>query len=305
MNHMLFTMLSMVLHSPWVQALPTSIPNCGSGPGFEKNVGFIQKVVMIDEESRSSIEEFATFKGMSVPQARAMFAATGVMQCGARVTTVQLTGKRNLVTGVSHAFHQDPNCQFFEPTNCTIKFPLSGSPTVYKIKGGSMESGGCPLPSKHTHDWSVFELTRDVEGATPYDVPEWPNEVAAGTPILQVASGADNFRPSHRSRSTYNFQDCAVRNRKAFSNVSLQTDCDTGVGASGAAQLVNINGRLTLAAINVAEKSNLPNPLDPNDHRPPVAGFNVAKHSNISVSVEGEFLRILQERLNTRVSGGE
>ncbi len=225
--------------------------------------------------------------------------------CGPVALTAQLTGKKNMVTTVSHIFHRLPDCQFFEPSNCTVKFPLSGSDRIYKIKANTLESGGCTAPFKSKQDWAVIELTTDVEGVTPYDVPAAQHEVAEGTAILQVASYTDNFKPRKPSRFFQNIQNCQVRNRGAYANIALQTDCDTGGGASGAGQLVNINGRLTLAAINVAERSNLPDPKNPNDRRPPVAEYDKALHSNVSVPVEGEFLRVLHQRLGTRISSGQ
>lgn len=306
MNLMPITLFLLILNSPWVQALPGGFSNCLNGPSFQKNVGLVQKAAMIGGEDRQSVEEYARSTGSTVEAVAGMFAATGVIMCGPVSATVQLTGKKNMVTTVSHAFYRVRDCRFFEPTNCTVKFPLSGSDRLYKIKSNTFESGGCtaPFKIKNKQDWAVFELTTEVEGVTPYDVPEAPNEVAEGTAILQVASYTDNFRPRQPSRFFQNIQNCQVRNRRSYANISLQTDCDTGVGASGAGQLVNINGRLTLAAISVGGTSNLPDPRNPQDRRPPVAEYDKALHFSISVALDGDFLRILHERLGTRVSRG-
>ena len=296
MKHMLITILIVLLSTSQVQGLPGGLGNCPSGPSFGKNVDLIHKATMVGGEGRQTLGQFAGAYRLPMADAKKMFAATGVMVCGAITTTVQLSGNKNLVTGVSHAFNQIPVCKAFEPTDCTVQFPLTGSEKFYKIKAGSMKSGGCALRD-FTKDWSVFELIEDVSGATPYDVPPTWNEVPPGSAVVQVASTANNFHPElpATAASHYNIQHCQIRDRGAVATAGVKTDCDTGVGASGAGQLAALNGRLTLIAINVAQTKTLPSGSE----------YHPQNHYNFSVALEGDFLSELHSRINTRLSSGQ
>ena len=318
MNQMPFVYLLLVFVTTQVHAFPTSKPNCATGPGINKNIGLIHKVVLMGkDDDRQTIQEYAAANGVDEETVRKQFAATGMIECGPYITTIQLSGAKNMVTAASHAFHRvrppslqpDPKnpteCSFFKPTDCKVRFPLTGSNRVYKIKENSMDSGGCPARDIKA-DWAFFELTEDVSGATPYALPPAENKVPVNLEILQVAYHADNFRPGLRKTpiSHYNFIKCKVRSQQVFRNASLHTDCDTGGGTSGAGQLVGWNDKIILMAISVGYKSNLPDPNNPNDIRPAWSDYNTAIHSSVSVPLEGEFLRKLRERVNVRVSGG-
>ena len=65
------------------------------------------------------------------------------------------------------------------------------------------------------------------------------------------------------------------------------------------------DGKVILNAMNVAEQSNLRNPENPNDTRSESSNYIKDKHYNVSVPLEGDFLRAIHERMGTRVSSGQ
>ena len=321
-----FNLLLLLVLAGHVQALPTSFPKCpnpGFGPGFEKSIGLIHKATMIGGESRSNINEWKEITGSTVAAVKKKYAATGVMRCGTASSTVQLTGHNDLVTGAGHAFTQPDDekgiCVHFEPSDCSISFPLTGSKKIHKIKSGSMKNGGCTIKAVGPPDafqivefpnldWAVFELETPLENVEPYDVPLSNYRVPRGTTVLQVSSGGDNFKKPTRDRdgsSFYNFQNCTIVDRDKYDYISLQTDCDAGLGSSGAGQLALINDRLTLLAINTAQVVKKINGvrLDGSNGQP-AADYDRDAHFNVSKPLEDDFLEEIRRRLGTRFSSG-
>ena len=92
-----------------------------------------------------------------------------------------------------------------------------------------------------------------------------------------VAASSSNYPP-------YHFERCKIRHRNVFTQIPLQTDCDNK-GSSGAAQFFaeGFNDKHVVAAINVNETIALPSG----------SPYDVYKHFNISVPLEGAFLEAI------------
>lgn len=279
-------------------ALTASVPRCPSGPNLHKNADLVMKAAMMGTvETRVPVLTRPDWKN---------FRGTGVLQCPFNNwsgSTIQLSGRGNLVTGAAHAFA--PKCirkSEDELAKCLITFPLMNSNKMYKIRQGSIQLGiadnepGC-YQTNRQKDWAVFELTEIVTGVNPYDIPPLnyvvpePSQVGP-IKVEQVASLASNLQtPPFKAREqradaeNFNIQECSIMTRYYFSNVPLQTNCHTGGGSSGAGQFTLLGGRRTIIAINSGES-------DPSSR-----DFNQDNHFNVSVPVEGELLAELHRRM--------
>lgn len=258
-------------------------------PGLSESLAAIHKVHMVGGESRVSLKPFARRLGLSEAETRAMFAATGFMACGIMRATVQLSGRRNLVTTAAHAPMYPNSCRPLSVA-CEIKFPFSSKPDyAYKIEPGSWKDGGCSNEQKNS-DWAVFELDAHVDGVTPYEIPPADHYVKPPQTVLKVAAAADNFSPTEgeeQRKHNYNFEVCQIRDRNIFSIVSLHTDCDAGGGTSGAAELVLKDKKYYLTSISVAYSG----------VRPSGSDYDPRTHFTMSVAVEGDFLAEIRRRL--------
>jgi hypothetical protein len=262
---------------------------CPPNPGLAKNLDLIHKAHFVGGENRVSLKPFARSLGLSEEETKKMFAATGQMKCGNQYTTVQLSGKNNLVTTAAHAIRHEDSCKKLN-LPCEIQFPYSSNPSkIYRMKPNSWKDGGCEVGQSKT-DWAVFELDSPVPNVTPYEIPEDGHFVRTPKTVLKVAARAHNFTPTEgeeKIKHNYNFELCRIRDRDLFSNVNLQTDCDSGKQTSGAGELILQNQKYYLNSIIVSESRLRPSGTD----------YSRTEHFNISVAVEGEFLKELRSRL--------
>jgi hypothetical protein len=264
---------------------------------FDRELGrqpdLLQKVVIVGEENRETLAAYAARYGLPTSH----FAATGFLSCGNSVSTVQVVnsdrGCSNVVVTTKHQFYNA--CQFKPASTCKITFPNSDSSKPYTVKASTLTPEGCPIDDTDNSateryrkrndtnkDWAVLELDRPVKGAEPYGIPMRNSSLAnVGTPILTVTLvGSDNGPPYVSA--------CLIRDRAIFPTFPVQTDCRLDHGASGAAQLVDVNQRPKVAAVH-AGGTNTQQPGTPY-HRHTM--FNSSK------PLEGDFLEAVYQALD-------
>jgi hypothetical protein len=275
-------------------ALATPIPGAQLNAALPSPQSMAKRVHVIGQDDRRKLSDFAREEGVPLAEIHDMVAATGMLICGSGAATAQVTGSNRVITSVAHVLF-DQKCSRRQLHDCY--FEPSRRPAVrYPIVPGSVRMGLNPdkclqdqRQQAPTGDWSVIELKNPVENVRPYLAPDEPVTVRfpPGTEILQITGGAANFKaatfmPAHAQR-------CRIRDVGKIVNVPLQTDCDTGHGSSGSAQLMRKANGMVLVAINALETSGTPDGAD----------YDPVKSFNISVPVSETFLSALREAVST------
>ncbi len=206
------------------------------------------EAVIIDGESRRTLGAAE----------RALYAATGRLDCGGTISTAQLTGSSSVITSVAHGFYGKGGRPRTDFGRCT--FRVAGR--TYRIDASSVTVGSTnPYRAAGTSDWAVARLTEAVPGIAPYEV------ARASSGVTLVAQGHSNWR-----RGTRSIETCRARSRAA----EIAIDCDTGQGASGAAFLVP--GTRRIFGLFVGFRSSQPNRSAP---------FDARSHHNYGVAIRG------------------
>ena len=211
--------------------------------------------VVIDEESRRTLNAGE----------RALYAATGRLNCGGTLSTAQLTASAQVITTVAHGFYAKGGRPRVAFEQCS--FHVNGR--SYRIDPRSVVAGSTnPYRAAGTSDWAVARLTEPVPGVAPYQL------TGASRQVTLVAQGHSNWR-----RGTMAIETCNTRSRGR----EIQVDCDTGQGASGAALLVP--GTRRIFGLFVGFRSAQPN-------RP--APFDARTHHNYGVAIAGSLRAAIQ-----------
>jgi hypothetical protein len=136
-------------------------------------------------------------------------------------------------------------------------------------------------------DWAVVKLTTVVPDVTPYAVPSTDPSYAKGDPLLMFSTGDDNF-----AQGSLNVQRCTVMALWQYENIPVETDCDSGGGASGAGQFEFPEGTLSLdpdelvlTFIHVGEGARAV------DGSP----FTTEDQYNVSVPIQTDLLQAIKE----------
>ncbi len=291
MKSLLLFLASLIATSVSYAAPPLPVPDCNS-TAFTRNAELLHQIAIIGDENRLTIEQYAQKNRISISQAKKKFAATGIMYCRTGQSTVQLTGKRNIITTSGHAFHL-ANCDRISENDCEIEFPFSSRPKkVYKIKRGSLVTAACNRQDRNfINDWAIAELQEAVPNVKPYKVPNRNFVIKEGTVVLQAAASTINFQVN--GEYPFNLNRCTVRHKNHTKQLHLKTDCDSGGWASGAGQFIEDDkGNLVLAAIHVGDSDS--------NNKKPGKDYDPYVHFNVSRGVEGDFLEAIYEKLNQK-----
>lgn len=137
---------------------------------------------------------------------------------------------------------------------------------------------GCNIDSSK-NDWAVIKLNRPAKGIKPYAIPAAPGQLKGGETVVNPVAFSD-YRPN--GDYTRSVIECSIRE-----NIHItKTDCDSGPGASGSAQLIEEGGAL----IQVAIVSGANNPNGGKE-------YDSENTFNVSSSVDGEFYDALREAI--------
>jgi len=251
--------------------------------------------IIIGEEDRKREAAFAEANGLPLELVRKAAEVTGIIDCGGGQATAQVTGAQHVLSTAAHIFMNTDTCERYGPeltNNCSF-FTSHNPSKKYKIVPDSIRLGGCnPGISGAIDDWAVVRLQSPVENVEPLRLP--PPRTNADAEIVMIAAVSSNFEGGALGLPT--LEVCSVRLRYPSANVALATDCDSGPGTSGSAQLNYGTRGLAAAlekkeigAINVAQTALADGTI--------VEGNDYDDHGtfNISVPVWGRFRDALIE----------
>jgi hypothetical protein len=238
-------------------------------------------------DPRQTFAQYAKSTGQTLASVKQQFSATGVMKCfgiagrSQEEITAQVVGRQDLIAGAAHVFFND-DCTPREVHRC--EFHLISQPRrIFKID--TIVIKACVRVSGASlDDWFVAELKARTP-ATPYLVPQAAVLPTVGNQLVQVAAEANNGF-SH----TPNIVACTVRD-VSYRLAPYLTDCSTGHGASGAAQLqpsATLKNRWVLDAIVSAES---PTGHDGGEFNVHGGGYTTG------APVNGEFWQALADKL--------
>lgn len=235
-----------------------------------------------NEDHRKTIPDFARANNIPVDQFERTTKATGVINCGGREYTAQITGKSNVLTTAGHAFWR-PDCRKVELKLCG--FRLDNDPNAFEYGLKSEITEGCPFPDMGK-DWAVAKLKMPVPRVTPYDIPSSDIAFSKDKPIRQISAKHENFVVSGSHPKTA--ENCFWRDPSPFHANVIQHDCNTGLESSGSAQFVREDGtnRFVIGAIHVAERIN---------GNLPGTGYDRMGLYNLSVPLSGAFRAAVME----------
>lgn len=252
---------------------------CPPRTGILKNASILHQIVQVGkEDGRQTFEEFAETNG-NLEEIKKTFAATGSVICDGNVQiSAQITMKKNIGTTAGHAFRNPKTCQRLPVKNCY--FHTHATPdTKYEIDMNSIKLEDPCVPGELGMDWAEFKLKKPAPVA-PYKIPESDEYLTRDQEITQVTGISKDFK--RRNIFPRHIQQCAVRKVGFTKDSFIKTDCTTGPGSSGSAQL---DSNRTMVSLNVAEIV----------RKAPGTGFDPNSLYNISVPVAGEFRKAILE----------
>jgi hypothetical protein len=255
LKHFSFSLAPAVGLATWLFSLSAFAgPFCLPGNlGVSKQAEFFHQIRIIGPENRLTVGEYAKLKGVSAKEISKKFGASGVAACGVGGASAQIVGANDVLVLSGHVFHRtNEGCQLYvdlAEANCRFT-PSYGPDAGVAIPMDLSTMVSRCHPTDLHHDWAVVKLVRPVRGVLPYKIAKVAQVPEAGTPILVVASSQTNFE--RNGKKPMSIEECLVRDTYLDRNIPIQTDCDTGNGSSGAANLVDSTDGVTMIAIHTA-----------------------------------------------------
>jgi hypothetical protein len=203
-------------------------------------------------DPRQTFAQYAKSTGQTLASVKQQFSATGMLRCFDNAgrpqgeITAQVVGRQDLIAGAAHVFFNN-DCTPREVRRCEFHL-LSQPRRIFKID--TIVIKACVKGHINSlDDWFVAKLNAPTP-ATPYLVPYGAILPRVGDQLVQVAAKADNGFPH-----TPNIVACSVQSVD-YRLMPYLSDCSTGEGTSGAAQLqpsATLKNRWVLNAIVSAE----------------------------------------------------
>lgn len=294
-NLIKFAFLAFCTPTILIYALP--FPKCKKTQ-FSDIAKLAQKISVVQDDNREIFADYSRRKKISLEETERRFGATGVVYCGGQQGTAQVTGNRLVITTAKHIFF-DNNCQPYAGNNCFFALRNDqGNVKKFPIDRSSVRAGpACAINVDRSSDWAVAELTIPVpQPINPYKISEQELAIGTNADLVQISSYSDNFHPE-MGKPRY-ITECKVQDVARDRTIPIQSDCDSGPGASGSAQLIETNpGEFQLAAIQVAHSA------DSYDSMP----YRSDEYYNISVPVNNDFRTAILSAItatNSRLNNG-
>lgn len=235
----------------------------------------VKQVSVIGSDERQTFDQYALNKGVSPSTVEKTFAATGVLACGDAQVTAQLTESSSVITTSGHFFKVPTEGCREMPTLKSKKCSFythdgSGWNVEHPVDVSSLQLGTC-VPGQHDGDWAVLKLSKPAKGVKPYTIPGESEALSEPQKVINPVAFSDNFKVG----GTYprSLTECSIKNAGSL----LLTDCDSGQGASGSANLKQERGSLKLIAITSYSE------------------YGSEGWSNYSVPLTGDFYRAVRE----------
>lgn len=270
-------------------SISNSFPNLNCKKNqFSDLAQLSQKISVVETDSRELFANYARRKRLNLTEVENQFGATGVVSCGGPNGTAQITGNRLVITSAKHIFFDKKCNPYPHAEECFFAFRgNNGQLKKFAINKTTLRTGACTPTVDSSTDWAVAELTTPVsKEINPYKVSRDDISLSVDTPLTQVSGYSDNFHPE-MNKPKY-ITECKVRDIANYVGVPIQSDCDSGPGASGSAQLIESSpGDFTIAAIHVGHSA------DAYDRMP----YNADDYYNISIPVANAFKVAIDEAI--------
>jgi hypothetical protein len=231
--------------------LPSAGRGRGSAPVDREGIAATHPAVEVASshaKRRMTEEAYAKANVLSPSDVRKRFAASGVLRCPGGASSAQVTGARDVITTVAHAFRDACNPPV-SPDKCILEYylgaerrsiPLSSALWVGACSDGARIGGRA--------DWAVAKLAFPAD-VTPYEVYEQPETLVELEPVMAVvgydieATGkTDKYGPFNKT-----IQECQIRDAKDVQ--TFETDCEFEFGASGSAVFRRWGQRMTMLGV--------------------------------------------------------
>jgi hypothetical protein len=208
----------------------------------------IVKAASVDSDRRMTDEAYAKANGLSPDEVGSRFAASGILRCPGGASSAQVTGARDVITTVAHAFRDDCKPRT-PPDRCTFEY-YRGTEMRTVPLSATLWMGTCidSAPRQASGDWAVAKLDFPAE-VTPYEIYERAEILVELERVLAVvgydieATGKrDKYGPFNKT-----MQECQIRDVRDWS--TFETNCEFTVGASGSALFRLRGGRMTLLGV--------------------------------------------------------
>lgn len=205
-------------------------------------------VALMDAERRMTEEIYAKVKGLSRGEVGKRFAASGVLRCPGGASSAQVTGARDVITTVAHAF-RDACKPHTSPDTCTFEYYLGAEKRIIPLSA-ALWMGPCvdAEPRQGSVDWAVARLAFPAD-VTPYEIHEQPETLVELERVLAVvgydieaAGKTDKDGPFNKT-----IQECQIRDVRDWQTV--ETNCEFEFGASGSALFRQWGRRMTLLGV--------------------------------------------------------
>lgn len=239
-------------------------------------------VALADAERRMTEETYAKANGLSQGEVGKRFAASGVLRCPGGASSAQVTGARDVITTVAHAF-RDACRPHTAPDTCTFEYYLGAEKRTIPLSA-TLWMGTCvdAAPRQGSVDWAVAKLEFPAD-VTPYEIYEQPETLVELERVLAVvgydieATGkTDKDGPFNKT-----IQECQIRDVRDWQ--TFETNCEFEFGASGSALFRLWGRRMTLLGVVCGDYRD-------EDYCPRGrCEFKSRKWSSLFVTLRGEF----------------
>lgn len=242
----------------------------------------VVKAASTPTERRKTEEAYAKANGLSPGEVGKRFAASGVLRCPGGSSSAQVTGARDVITTVAHAF-RDACKPHTSPDKCIFEYYLGAERRTIPLST-AVWMGSCldSAPRQGNADWAVARLAFPAD-VTPYEIYEQAETLVELERVMAVvgydieATGkTDKYGPFNKT-----IQDCQIRDVRDWQ--TFETDCEFEFGASGSALFRQWGRRMTMLGVVFGDHHN-------KDYCP-LGGcaFKSRTWSSLFVTLRGEF----------------
>ncbi|MCP3440229.1 hypothetical protein [Bradyrhizobium sp. CCGUVB14] len=231
---------------------------------------------------RMTEETYAKANDLAVDAVGKRFAASGILRCPGGASSAQVTGARDVITTVAHAF-RDVCKPHTPPEKCRFEYYLGAERRTIPLSA-AVWMGSCidSAPKQGSADWAVAKLAFPAD-VTPYEIYEQPETLVERERVLAVvgydieATGKmDKAGPFNKT-----IQECQIRDARDWR--TFETNCEFEFGASGSALFRQWGRRMTMVGIVFGDYHD-------KDYCPlGRCEFRSRKWSSLFVTLRGEF----------------
>ncbi|MBR1179143.1 hypothetical protein JQ617_34625 [Bradyrhizobium sp. KB893862 SZCCT0404] len=231
---------------------------------------------------RMTEDAYAKENDLSVDAVGKRFAASGVLRCPGGASSAQVTGARDVITTVAHAF-RDACKPHTSPDKCIFEYYLGAERRTIPLSA-DVWMGSCVdrAPRQGRVDWAVARLAFPAD-VTPYEIYEQAETLVDMERVLAVvgydieaAGKTDKDGPFNKT-----IQECQIRNVRDWQ--TFETNCEFEFGASGSALFRVWGRRMTMLGVVFGDYHD-------KDYCPHGScEFRSRKWSSLFVTLRGEF----------------